>query len=242
MNTPDDVGTTSTSSASEDATAHVQLSPFPKRIVEVFFSPGRLVEGLAAKPLWGAALALGAALVLLQTVLIPTEVWQTMVREQMIARGQDPSAAVAGAAMIRVFGTVGGTLAYLVMAMLFAGIATLVFAFVMGDEGRFKQYLAVLTHAMLIPGIVGLALVPLRIAQADPQLTLNVGTFLFFLPEGYLLRWATLLDLTALWSWLVLAQGAHAIDQKRSFGSAAAVLVSLFVVIMALFALIPGAG
>ena len=95
------------------------------------------------------------------------------------------------------------------------------------------QYLSVLSHAWLIPALVGLALVPLRISQGDPQLTLNVGTFFFFLPEGYLLRFLSLLDLSQIWAFLVVAQGAHAIDSRRSFGSAAAVLLG-FLACMAL--------
>ena len=232
----------SAGTATESPTTAVELSPFPKRVIEVFFSPGRLVEGLAAKPLWGAALGLGVALVILQTLLIPAEVWETMIREQMIARGQDPSAFTGGTSIVRIFGLVGGTLGYLIMAMLVAGLVTLVFSFILGDEGRFKQYLAILVHSWLITGIFGLALVPLRIAQSDPRLTLNVGTFLFFLPEGYLLRLATMMDLTMVWAWLVVAMGARAINPRRSFGSAAAVVLGLFIVTSALFALIPGTG
>jgi len=201
------------------------------------------MEGLAKKPVWGAALVLGLALLILPILLIPPEIWLAMVREQMIARGQDPSNLPAtGASIFRIGALISVPIVYLVTTMIFAGLLTLVFAFVMGDEGRFKQYLASLTHAMLIPAFLGLALVPLRIAQADPRLTLNVGTFLFFLPEGYLLRWATMMDLSMLWAWLVIAQGAHAIDRRRSFSSAVAVVLVLFFVTTALFALMPGAG
>jgi hypothetical protein len=235
----DHVETTST----ETAAPVTPLSPFPKRVLEVFISPGRLMDGLAAKPAWGAAMILGLVLLMLPVLLIPPEIWLTMVREQMIARGQDPSRLPAtGASVFRIGALISVPIVYLVSTMIFAGLITLLFSFIMGDEGRFKQYLASLTHAMLIPAIIGLALVPLRIAQADPRLTLNVGTFLFFLPEGYLLRWATMMDLSMLWAWLVVAQGAHAFDRKRSFSSAAVTVLVVFVVTTALFALLPGAG
>ena len=240
MNTPDPVETMSTEGTGPETTP---LSPFPKRVLEVFFSPGKLMAGLAAKPAWGAALILGLVLLILPILLIPPEIWLAMVREQMIARGQDPSNLPAtGATVFRIGALISVPIVYLVTTMIFAGLLTLVFAFIMGDEGRFKQYLASLTHAMLIPAFLGLALVPLRIAQADPRLTLNVGTFLFFLPEGYLLRWATMMDLSMLWAWLVIAIGAHAIDRRRSFASAATVVLVLFFVTTALFALLPGAG
>lgn len=215
------------------------LSPFPKRVLEVFVSPGKLSEELTRTPAWGAALGLGMVLVLAQTLLIPAEIWEAMMREQMIAQGQDPSAFRGGVTIVRIFGLVGATVGYLAMTMLFTGIVTLAFAFILGDEGRFKQYLAIITHAFLIPGVLGLLLVPLRIAEADPRLTLNLGTFLVFLPEGYLLRLATLMDLSTLWAWLVVAQGARTIDPRRSFGSAAALLMTIFVALMALLALLP---
>jgi hypothetical protein len=113
----------------------------------------------------------------------------------------------------------------------------LIFAFVLGDEGRYTQYLSVLSHAWLIPAIVGFALLPLKISQENPQFTLNLGTFLFFLPKGYLLKVFTMLDLSQAWAWLIIAQGAHAIDPRRSFGSAAAILMALFVAIAMLFAI-----
>lgn len=238
MSTPDPMETTADTAEPEVA----PLSPFPKRVLELFFSPGRVVDGLAAQPLWGAAMLLGIVLVILQTTLIPADVWEAVIREQMLARGQDPTAFQGGTPIFRILSIFGGAIGYVAVTFVFAGLITLVFAFVMGDEGRFKQYLALMIHAFLIPGILGLALVPLRIAQADPQLTLNVGTFLFFLPEGYILRWATMMDLTMVWAWLVVAQGAHAIDRRRSFASAAVTVMVLFVLSTALFALIPGTG
>jgi len=41
---------------------------------------------------------------------------------------------------------------------------------------------------------------------------------------------AKLLDLTVIWSILVIAQGVHAIDRRRSFGSAATMMLALFFV------------
>lgn len=242
MDTPEDTGSTPVETGTEPSQQPLEPSPFPKRIVEVFFSPGRLVEALARHPFWAAALVLGAVIAIVQVLVIPAHVWDAMIREQMMARGQDASAFPGSNSLVRIAALVGGTFFYFVMALLTAGIVTVVFAFVLGDEGRFKQYFSIMTHALLIPAIVGLALLPLKIAQSDLRLTLNVGTFLFFLPKGYLLKWATMMDLSMLWAWLVVAQGAHAVDPRRSFGSAAGVTMGIFVVISALLALLPGTG
>lgn len=228
---------------STEAEAAPALPSFPTRVIQTFFSPGALGAGLARNPAWGAALALGVVLMLGQMLLIPEEVWQSSFREMMLDRGQElpPNFDAAGSFM-RISAVVGGSIGYLVFLALFAGLATLIFAFFMGDEGKFRQYLAVMSHAWLIPAVVGLVLLPLKIMQQDPQLTLNLGSFLFFLEDGYAARVAKMMDFSQAWAWLVVAQGAHAIDNRRSFGSAATVVMSLFVVLALLFALIPGAG
>lgn len=214
------------------------LPTFPTRVLQTFAAPGKLAGALARHPAWALALVAGAVLVLAQTLLIPVEVWESMFREALIRQGQEmPAGFGGGATVMRVSSLVGGPIMYFVFAFLLAGIVTAVFTFVLGDEGRYKQYLASLAHAWLIPSAVGLALVPLKVAEANPQLTLNVGTFFFFLPEGYLLKVLTMLDLSQLWAWLVVAQGAHAIDSRRSFGSAAGVLMVVAVVLAMIFAL-----
>jgi hypothetical protein len=214
------------------------LPAFPTRVVQTFFSPGKLSTALAPRPVWGLALILGAALVGLQSALIPLEVWESMFRETMVQRGQTVTEGMAGGgvAIMRISAVVAGPIMYCVMTFLFAGFATLVFSFFLGDEGRYKQYLAMMSHALLIPSFIGLLLVPLRIAEQNPQLTLNLGTFLYFLPEGYPLRVMTMLDLSQFWAWAVVGMGAHAIDARRSVGSAIAVLVRLSVVLALVFA------
>jgi hypothetical protein len=214
------------------------LPSFPKRIVQVFFSPGDLTDALSKNPAWAAALVLGAILILGQTALIPVDVWQAMFRETMLRQGREmPAGFEVGGKFMLISAAVGGTIMYFVMTFLLAGVTTLIFAFVMGDEGKYRQYLAVLAHAWLIPAVVGFALLPLKISQQNVQFTINLGTFFFFLPEGYLLKVLTMLDLSQAWAWLVLAQGAHTIDPRRSFGSAATVLLLLFLAMAMLFAI-----
>jgi len=230
-----------TEGAGAATSAEPSLPSFPVRVGQVFFSPGTLLDALALRPAWAAAVVLGAVLVVAQTLLIPAEVWDAMFRDVMLRRAQAmPAGFQAGGTLMRVSALAFGTLGYFAITFLFAGIVTLVFAFVLGDEGRYRQYLAVTGHAWLIPAFLGLLLVPLRIIQQDPQLTFNVGTFLYFLPEGYLATVAKMLDLSQAWAWLVVARGAHAIAPRRSFESAAVTLMVLFVIFALLFALIPG--
>jgi hypothetical protein len=207
------------------------------RLVQAFVSPGKLGEALAEKPVWAGALIVGGILLLAQTALIPMEVWETTFREATLARGGEmPEGFEMGGTVARLSAVIGGTIFWFGFAFFVAGISTLVFAFILGDEGRYRQYLAALSHSWVIPAVIGLAMVPLRISQENPQLTLNLGAFFFFLPDGYLLKVLTMLDISQLWAWLVMAQGVHAIDPRRSVVSASVILIMFSVVMAMIFA------
>jgi len=206
--------------------------------VDVVFSPARLFEALRERPVWAAALVLGAVVVALQTAFIPMDVWVELQREAALQRGtQMPEMGATALKVLRYAAPAGAVLGWFVMSFLFAGIVTVIFAFILGDEGRYKQYLSIYAHAMLIPAVVGLLLVPLKIAQRDPRFTINLGAFFFFLPEGYFHRLLTTMDLTQIWAWVLVGIGAHAIDTRRSVASAVTINVVLAIVVFAIFAI-----
>jgi hypothetical protein len=223
-----------------DVTAAPPLPPLWKRIVDAFVEPTRLGDALAARPVWVTALLVGVALVVASSLLIPADVWQDMMRTQMSAGGREVPEGMAGVSttVFRVWAVVGGLIFWPVWTFLVAGVVTLVFAFILGDEGRYRQYLALTSHALLIAAIGGLLVTPLRIAQSDPQLTLSVGTFLG-LEGGYLQRYLAGLDLFMLWAYVVLGIGVSRVDRSRSPGSAVAILMVFVLAVTALFALIP---
>jgi hypothetical protein len=210
---------------------------FFNRVLQVFVSPGELFCGLREKPVWGLALTLGGVLVGTSLALIPADLWVEFAREQMLEQGREAPASFGGtASVMRISSILGGLAGWFVWAFVLAGFMTLVLAFLLGDEGRYRQYLSVVSHALLISALGALLTVPLKIAQADPSLTLSLGTFTPFLPEGYLLRFLRMLDLFALWGYGVMALGASKIDPRRSAGSAAAVLYGLAVAMALAFA------
>jgi hypothetical protein len=202
--------------------------PFPARLWKVVFSPGELFESLREEPRSGAALLTCGLFTLLAVVLIPPEIWVQMMREGAEAEGAELPGFLssAGRALSLLLALAGIVTLYL-MALVLAGIVTFFFAFILGDEGGFKQYLAVVSHGLLISTFGGVLLLPLRIFQGDPEVTLNLGTFLLFLTEGYWLRVLRYLDLFALWALGVMAVGATKMDRKRGFGSALAFFLTL---------------
>ncbi len=202
------------------------LPSLPARLLAVLFSPGRLMAQLAERPKWAGAMLVAAALIGLSMGLIPAEVLMEVQREAALERGVDfPEMSDRAISIMRLVTPIATILSTIIFSFVFAGIYTLIFAFILGDEGRFKQYLAAVTHAWFIAALISLLITPLRISTGDPQFTLNLGSFLFFLPEGYFLNVFRAMDITQIWSTLVIAQGAHAIDNRRSFRSAATILL-----------------
>ena len=211
-----------------DATDLVTIPGIHRRFVDTFFSPSNMNAYLAAEPRWVVALVVSVALMGLQVALIPSEVWESLIREQSLAQGGTPLPMPDWVTdWMGILAAVGAAMTTAIAIPIGAGFLTVIFAFVLGDEGSYRQYLAVTAHSFFIPALVGLLIIPLKIATQDPQLTLNLGSFFFFLPSGYWLGVLTAMDLTQIWSSLVIAQGAHCIDRSRSFRSAVVILLSL---------------
>ena len=223
---------------SETAAVTDPLPALPRRLFDTFFSPSKMAREVAHEPKWFAALLVSAVLVGLSTGLIPPELMAEVQRRTLMSRGMTPPPTTPETLqLIRWFSIGGASVAILLVGFLMSGIYTLVFAFILGDEGRYRQYLAIFAHAMIIPALLSLALVPLRIQTRDPQFALSVGSFLgAFLEPGYLLNVFRFMDLTQLWSTAVIAFGAHAIDRRRSFGSALTIMLCVTLAFALIFA------
>jgi len=203
------------------------MPSLPRRVLLTFVAPGELFQRLRERPVWGGALLVGAALVALSVLLVPMGVWETMIQEQMAPEGAELAPGFSGGGTVfRISALIGGVVFWFLWAFLLAGILTLVFAFLLGDEGRYSHYLSVVAHALLITAVGGVVVVPLKILQNDPSLTLSLGTFAVFLEEGYLFRVLKALDLFGLWGYGVMAVGVGKVDPRRSAGVAAVLLYS----------------
>lgn len=231
--TPD---TPTESSSSADAGA---LPSLPIRLVQVFTSPGALTDRLAEHPRWLWALLVSAGLVVLSMALVPAEIFLEAQRQAVLeAGGEFPEMPERALTVMRIVIPSLAGVSTFVFSFVFAGLYTVIFAFILGDEGSFRQYLAVLAHSWFIAALFGLLVTPLRISTENPQFTVNVASFFAFLPDGYFLNVLRALDVSQIWSTLVFARGAHAIDERRSVGSAAAIALTVllaFAMIAAIF-------
>ncbi len=224
-----------------DNSVPLAFPSLPKRLVQVFFSPGELFTALREKPAWFGALAVCAILSVTAVVLIPVELWVEVARNQLIQQGGEvPAGFESSGSIIRVFGVLAAGIGFFIMAFVLAGIMKIFFSFLFGDEGRYVQYLSVVAHASIISALAALLMVPLRLSQGDPSATLSLGTFAFFLEEGYPLRVLKMLDLFAFWSYAVMAIGVTKIDPKRSFGFALTFFLAFALAFALLFGIFGG--
>ncbi len=223
----------SASTVPEAAAAETERAPpLPRRLLDAFFSPGKMGRDVARDPRWLGALLVALALIGLSSALLPPELLAEVQRRAALQRGvTPPPMSDETLRIIRIFSIVGGPIAVGVIMFVFAGLYTFLFAFVLGDQGRYRQYLALTTHAAIIPSVFALALVPLRIQTGDPQFGLNLGSFLVFLEPGYLLNVFRMMDLTQIWASAVTAWGVHEVDRRRSFSSAFIILLGFMVAV-----------
>jgi hypothetical protein len=141
---------------------------------------------------------------------------------------------------IRIGGSVAAFVVWWVLLAVFAGLVMGFFTFLMGHEGTYRQYLAVVAHAHLISATSTVLLLPLRIAAEDAQLLLSLGAFAVWLEPGYLLRVLSLLDLFGLWAWTLVGLGAARIGRKKSWVGAAVIVMVIPVTMAALIAIFTG--
>ncbi|HET6231909.1 MAG TPA: YIP1 family protein [Longimicrobiaceae bacterium] len=214
--------------------------PLLSRIGQTFVSPGKLFSTFTEEDSpWGGTLLLLMALIAIcvvaQMFIIPQQMWIDFIRSQIVEAGGQapPDEMLAQAAKTnQVLGVVIGPISQMIVTFLSAGILTLVFSMAMGGVAKFRQYMAVVTHAMFIFLLGLIAIIPLQIQSGD--LALSPGLHLLAPSldhKGVLYQILTNLDLFTVWTLVVIGIGVAAINRKRSWYSSAAIVIVLFLVL-----------
>ena len=213
------------------------------RLVRVFLSPVDLFTELRTHPRSLGALVLGIVFSALAAALIPIELWEAGLRAQLEASGAEMPADTTMLARVGWISAVFvGVVAWPLLALLTTGVYGVVFLFALGYEGSFRILLSVVAHALLVVALGALVLVPLRILAGDANLTLSVATLLPFLADGFLLRFAGLLDLFNLWAYVLIGVGAAVMDGRRSPAAGVAVSLGVALILSLLLAAVSGMG
>ena len=202
---------------------------FFNRLWMVFAQPGDLFRALAANPAWFPMAAFGAAVTGVSMAVIPAEAFYeamaaNMPPEQLAEMRDVPLAWIKWPWVILGAGFV------LVLPVIFSLVSYVIFVFMRGDRATFRQHLCVMAHAGVITAFGALLVMPIRIGTMNVQEVLAVGDLVPFL-EGYVFNVLNLLDLFALWATMVAGLGLAVIDPRRRWGTTAAVLVLIFLVL-----------
>jgi hypothetical protein len=211
--------------------------PFPpsfaRRVRDTFVAPRRLCASLREEPVWVDVLLVATALAALAWVLQPSEIFLEQMRHPVSRLGEPVTLTSSPAEIVR-YGRLNAALSALVgepvVAFALAGALTLVFTILARGSATFRQYLAVVSHALLIPAAGALVLTIAAALAGASSVTIASALGLSPVSGSLALRSLAWLDPFVLWMLLVLAVGVEQLDARRSWGSAAAVLVMLYLV------------
>jgi len=209
------------------------LPSLPARIAQVFFSPAALFDKLKARPAWIGALVTIVVVSLIVQILFPEELLRQLVMEQL---GDNPEQAQIDAAMrlAGIFRYVGPVVFTPILAVVLVGLVLLIWNLILGGEASFAQTMSISTHTLFIPTLGGLLTVPLMIAAGDATVALSLDLLLPGLDEeGFLYGFLHGLNLFSIWAAVVLGIGVSRLYPKATAGSAALVILSLYVVFTA---------
>jgi hypothetical protein len=207
--------------------------PFLDRVRDTFVAPRRLCAGLRDDPRWADALLLATAVAVIAWALQPAEVFLEQMRNPVSRMGEPVTVTSSPAEIVRYgryMAMLSSAVGHPIVAFALAGVLTLAFSILGGGAATFRQYLAVVSHALLIPAAGTLVVLAVAALGGGPPMPLSSLLGASVASGSLALRSLAWLDPFVLWMVLVLAVGAEQLDGRRSWGSAAAVLVGLYLV------------
>ncbi|MFQ5890761.1 MAG: YIP1 family protein [Gemmatimonadota bacterium] len=231
-----------TSPGPEAQAAPPPLPNLAVRVVQVFVSPAALFDRLKENPAWLGALLLIIGLGLGAQLIIPSD----LVREAILARLPEnvpPDAVEGQIRFANAFRFIGTVLISPIVFAILAGVLLLLFNVFGGGEASFKQLFSAAIHSNFVVTIGGLFTLPLMLAARDLELSLSLRLLAPFAESGtYLYRFLGGLNIFGMWATVVLGIAVSRIYPRRSAGGAGALLLGLYVLLKAIFAIFGGRG
>jgi hypothetical protein len=199
----------------------------PERLIGAVFSPKSTFEAVVAHPSWGAVVAVTALIsALAWFAFLSTDVGQQAAIDQQFQQReswgmqitpQDEAAINASGPFIRWMTAVSVLLFSPVIVLILAGVLYVVFAAMLGGGATYKQNLAVVAHAGIVPTLVGLAILPLNYTRGTMSSSTNLGVFVQMLPEdSFVVRFLGMIDLMWVWYFIVLAIGLGVLYRRKT--------------------------
>ena len=218
------------------------------RLVGVVFSPGDTFRGIAAHPRWLGAMAVVIAIVAgANFVLLSTEIGQQALLDQQIRSAESWGRTLKDEQqdgmermlpMMRYITLASTVVLAPAITFALAGVLYAVFNAGLGGDARYRQVLAVLTHAGASSALGALFITPLNYARESLSSATNLGVFLPFLDEGSLpARFLGMIDLFLIW-WVVAIGIGLSVLYRRRTSPVVIGLLATYLVIAAVIAVI----
>lgn len=227
--------------AADGGDAGEPLPNLAVRVWELLTAPGRLFDRLRERPAWIGALVLMIAVAVASTWIMPAEVLREAASANMPADAS-PDQVESAVGFARIAGYIGSVVGPPVAVAVVAGVLLFAFNVVLGGAARYVQLFSVTVHAMLITSLGGIVVLPLVVSSGDPTTALALDLLVPGLEEGFLYRFLHGLNVFGLWAAALLALAVSRIYPRRTFGGAAAVVLSLYVGTKVLWAVLAGLG
>ena len=210
---------------------------FFKRFGMVFFSPGTLFEQLAPNPAW-FVMALVATLVGTAGwfALVPADALSASFMEQMRTGGTEmPPEALASMqsvppSMLKFGAALGALVVGVVIPVAAAALSYVIFVFIRGDRGGFKQHLCVFAHGAIVWQFGSIVTAFVHGRHGRIAETLSLGDLFPFLPDGYVASVLGALEFFTIWYVVVAGIGLATLDKRRDAGSTVGILLGLLLV------------
>jgi hypothetical protein len=208
--------------------------PLYRRIVDTFVSPVELFGQFRDHPPWGGPLLLMVTIGIAVAALIPGSL--LLQQAQQAPKTMDPSTVEA---LMRVSLLVGALFLQPALTFVYAGILFLIFGGLLGGRARYTQYLAVTTHAMLIFTVGGLLTMGLQVVGGNAHIRLSAALLVPLSdPRGVVATILRGLEVFTLWTVVLFALGASAVNHELPWARSTAVLLGVYVAILAATALL----
>jgi hypothetical protein len=217
----------------------------PKRILDTSLAPIALFNRFGTRPPWLGVLLIATVSTAVLAMLIPRELMEAGVREGL-ARNPPPAGTPAPSmetmVMIgRVITSVSQLIFQPLLALLTAGICTLVFGMLMGGGGSFRRHLAVASHASLIAPLGFVVTLFFMIQSGDATTQLSLALLAPGLEtDSFAYRVLNPLNVFTLWQLALVGVGAAAVNRRVSNLKGVSVVMGIFLLFVVAIAAVRG--
>lgn len=203
-----------------------------QRVRDTFAAPRRLFATFRHAAPWFDVLLISTAVAALASAARPAESFLEQMEDPVNRLGRPVTVTSPPADIVRwgrILAAFSALVGHPIVAFALAGILALIFTVLGGGRASFRQYLAVVSHALLIAA-AGVLLRLLALLVSGRRLPGGLGAAAPWLdPGSTAARLLTAVDPFVIWMVLVLAAGVEQLDGRRGWARAAVLLLALYI-------------